>query len=131
MLTTDTGHIRSYATDPYGNYYTEPRTIFPVEHSDDRLHPKEIIIGFTQDDVYKAYKQSDIESEIIINDSIGKTLAMSISLFTENSRAFVRTLDDVTLDFIFENDKIFDSQTHSEWNYDGLSISGQYRGMQL
>jgi len=131
VLTTDTGHIRSYATDPYGNYYTEPRIMFPVEHNDDRLHPKEIIIGFSQDDVYKAYKQHDIESEIIINDSIGNTPVMLASLFSENSRAFVRMVDDDVLDFDYTNGKIFDLQTNSEWNYDGLSISGTYQGKQL
>jgi hypothetical protein len=131
VLTTDTGHIRSYATDPYGNYYTEPRIMFPVEHSDDRLHPKEIIIGFNQDDVFKAYKQNDIESKIIINDSIGNTPVMLTSLYSENSRAFVRIIDGDVLDFVYENGKIFDSQTNSEWDYDGLSISGTYQGEQL
>ena len=131
VLTTDTGHIRSYATDPYGNYYTEPRIMFPVEYSDDRLHPKEIIIGFNQDDIYKAYKQSDIESKVIINDSIGQTPVMLVSLFSENSRAFVRVVDDISLDFVFKDGKIIDSQTQSEWNYDGLSISGTYNGIQL
>ncbi len=76
MLTTDTGHISSYATDPYGNYYTEPRIMFPVEYSDDRMNPKEIITGFNQDDTYKAYKQNDIESSVIINDSIGEIPVM-------------------------------------------------------
>ena len=131
VLNTDTGHIRSYATDPYGNYYTEPRIMFPVEYSDDRLHPKEIIIGFNQDNVYKAYKQNDIESKIIINDSIGQTPVMLVSLFSENSRAFVRIVDDTILDFVFKDGKIFDSNTNSEWNYDGLSISGKYQGIQL
>ncbi len=131
ILTTDTGHIRSYATDPYGNYYTEPRIFFPVEHSDDRMHPKEIIIGFNQDDIYKAYKQNDIESSVIINDSIGETPVMLISLYSENSRAFERTINGVVLDFEYVDGKIFDSQTNSEWNYDGLSVSGEYQGEQL
>ena len=131
VLTTDTGHIRSYATDPYGNYYTEPRIMFPVEHSDDRLHPKEIIIGFSQGDTYKAYKQNDVESEILINDFIGDTPVMLVSLFSENSRAFERTVDDNTLDFVYDDGKILDVQTNSEWNYDGLSISGENNGMQL
>ena len=131
VLTTDTGHIRSYATDPYGSYYSEPRIMFPVEHSDDRLHPKEIIIGFSQDDVYKAYKQNDIESNIIINDFIGETPVMLVSLFSENSRAFERTIDDQILDFVYTDGKIFDAQTNSEWNYDGLSISGEYEENQL
>jgi len=131
VLTTDTGYIRSYATDPYGNYYTEPRIMFPVEHSDDRINPKEIILGFHENDIYKAYKQNDIESNIIINDSIGKTPIMLVSLFSQNSRAFERIIDDNTLDFVYSNDKIFDSQTNSEWNYDGLAISGEYEGRQL
>ncbi|MCH7967221.1 MAG: DUF3179 domain-containing protein [Thaumarchaeota archaeon] len=131
VLTTDTGHIRSYATDPYGSYYTEPRIMFPVEHSDDRLYPKEIIIGFNQDSIYKAYKQNDIESNIIINDLIGETPVMLISLYSENSRAFERTINGVVLDFVYADNKIFDSQTNSEWNYDGLSIFGEYEGQQL
>jgi len=131
VMTTDTGHIRSYATDPYGNYYTEPRIFFPVEHSDDRMHPKEIIIGFNQDTIYKAYKQNDIESNIIINDFIGDTPLMLISLYSENSRAFERTINGKVLDFEYTDGKIFDSQTNSEWNYDGLSISGQHQGVQL
>jgi len=27
--------------------------------------------------------------------------------------------------------KFFDTQTGSEWNYDGLSVSGEYEGKQL
>ena len=131
VLTTDTGYIRSYATDPYGNYYTEPRIMFPVEHSDDRLFPKEIIIGFNEDGIYKAYKQNDIESNVIINDLIGETPVMLVSLFSENSRAFERIVNDVQLDFVFNDGKILDAQTNSEWNYDGLSISGKYQGEKL
>ncbi len=131
VLTTDTGYIRSYATDPYGNYYTEPRIMFPVEHTDDRMHPKEIIIGFNQDHIYKAYKQNDIELNIIINDSIGETPVMLISLYSENSRAFERTINELVLNFEYVDGKILDLQTNSEWNYDGLSISGEYQGVQL
>ena len=131
VLTTDTGHIRSYATDPYGSYYTEPRIMFPVEHSDDRMNPKEIILGFNQDGFYKAYKQNDIESNVLINDSIGETPVLLVSLFSENSRAFERIIDGEILDFTYADGKIFDTQTNSEWNYDGLSISGEHEGKQL
>ena len=131
VLTTDTGHLRSYATDPYGNYYTEPRIMFPVEYSDDRMHSKEIIIGFSFDDIYKAYKQNDIESQIVINDSVGDTSIMLVSLYSENSRAFERVIDGEILDFEYSNGKLVDTQTNSEWNYDGLAISGQYEGKQL
>ena len=131
VLTTDTGHIRSYATDPYGNYYTEPRIMFPIEHEDDRMHPKEIILGFNHENVYKAYKQSDVESMIIINDDVNENPVMLVSLFPENTRAFNRTLDGKVLDFEYVENKIIDKQTNSEWSYAGLSISGQHNGKQL
>ena len=131
ILTTDTGFLRSYTTDPYGNYYTEPRIMFPVEHSDDRIYPKEIIIGFNVDGISKAYKQNDIESEILINDSVGETPLMLISLFSENSRAFERTINGNILDYVYDDGKILDVQTNSEWNYDGLSISGELKGLHL
>ena len=131
VLTTDTGYIRSYATDPYGSYYTEPRIMFPVEHSDDRMNPKEIILGFNQDGIYKAYKQNYIESNVLINDSIGETPVLLVSLFSENSRAFERIIDGEILDFTYADGKIFDTQTKSEWNYDGLSILGEHEGKQL
>ena len=131
VLTTDTGHIRSYATDPYGNYYTEPRIMFPVEHKDDRLHPKEIILGFNQNETYKAFKQADVESKVLINDSVDDTPLLLVSLFSQNSRAFDRTLDNKVLEFTFADNKIIDVQTNSEWNYDGLSTSGHYEGKQL
>ena len=131
VLTTDTGHIRSYATDPYGNYYTEPQIIFPVDHRDDRMHPKEIIIGFNQGNIYKAYKQNDIESSVIINDFVGDTSLLLVSLFSQNSRAFDRSIDGEILDFQNVDGKIIDIQTNSEWNYSGLSVSGIYEGSQL
>jgi hypothetical protein len=95
------------------------------------MHPKEIILGFNQDGIYKAYKQNDIESKTIINDSIGKIPVTLFSLFSQNSRAFERTLDGQVLDFVYVDNKIIDTQTNSEWNYDGLSISGEFEGKQL
>ena len=131
VLTTDTGHLRSYATDPYGNYYTEPRIMFPVEYSDDRMPPKEIIIGIEINDIYKAYKQNDIESEFVINDSVGKEPILLVSLFSENSRVFERTVDGKVLDFQYAENSIVDLQTNSKWNYDGLAVSGIHSGTQL
>ena len=131
VMTTDTGYLRSYATDPYGNYYTEPRIMFPVEYRDERIHPKEIIIGIEIDNVYKAYRQNDIESENVINDFVNNEPLLLVSLFSENSRVFERTVNDKVLDFQLHENKMIDLQTNSEWNYDGVAISGPYLGTQL
>jgi len=131
VLTTETGHIRSYGVDPYGDYYTDPRIIFPVEHEDDRMHPKEIILGFYEEEVYKAYKQEDVESAIVINDKINTQSMMLVSLFSGDSRAFDRTVDGKVLTFDFVDDVIIDLESKSEWNYDGVAISGSMEGIQL
>ena len=131
VLTTETGHIRSYGVDPYGDYYTDPRILFPVEHEDDRMHPKELILGFNEGDVYKAYKQEDVESAIVINDKINTQSMMLVSLFSGDSRAFDRTVDGKVLTFDFVDDVIIDLESKSKWNYDGVATSGSMEGIQL
>jgi hypothetical protein len=83
------------------------------------------------DEIYKAYKQKTVESKVLINDSIGNTPLLLISLFSQNARAFDRTVEGNVLDFKYSNGKIIDTATNSEWNYDGLSISGKHEGAQL
>jgi hypothetical protein len=131
VLTTETGHIRSYGVDPYGDYYTDPRILFPVEHEDDRMHPKELILGFHEDDAFKAYKQDDVESAIVINDIFNNKPMMLVSLFSGDSRAFDRTVNDKVLTFDFVDNVIIDLESKSKWNYDGVAISGSMEGIQL
>ncbi len=45
VLSTDTGHARAYGTWPYGNYETASGVMFPTRFSDDRFHPKKIVVG--------------------------------------------------------------------------------------
>ncbi len=131
VLTTDTGYIRSYTTDPYGSYYTNPQILFPVDNQDDRIPLKEIIVGFHQDDIFKAYKQSDVESNVVINDTVGDSSILVVSMFAGNSRIFDRMVNGETLNFTFEDGLILDTRTNSVWNYDGKSISGPMKGEQL
>lgn len=131
VLTTDTGHIRSYNTDPYGSYYTNPQILFPVDNQDDRIPLKEIIVGFHQDDIFKAYKQSDVESNAVINDVVDDSSILVVSMFEGNSRIFDRMVNDDVLDFTFEDGLILDTNTKSVWNYEGKSISGALKGEQL
>ena len=131
VLTTETGHVRAYGVDPYGDYYTDPRILFPIDNKDDRMHPKEIILGFNDAEIYKAYKQTDVESEVVINDKIHEQQIVLFSMYTGNARAFDRNINSHVLEFEFSDNKIIDLQTNSEWNYDGISISGELEGIQL
>jgi len=131
VLTTETGHIRAYGVDPYGDYYTDSRIIFPVEHRDDRMHQKEIILGFHEDSTYKAYKQDDVEAKNIINDYISNTPIMLVSEHPDNTRAFERVVNGETLEFEYVDGKIIDMNTDSVWSYEGVAISGEMKGTEL
>ncbi len=130
VLTTDTGHVRAYGVDPYGNYYDNSQIIFPVENNDDRMHPKEIILGFEYNKMYKAYKQTDVEDFGTINDNVSDLSVLLVSFYSGNARAFDRMVNGEEL--IFKKDGIhLMDQTGSKWDRDGIAISGIYEGQQL
>jgi len=58
VLSQDTGAVRSYGSDPYGNYYTSDRVSFGATFNDDRLHPKEIVLGIELNEAFKAYHKA-------------------------------------------------------------------------
>jgi hypothetical protein len=70
VLSQETGHFRSYGTDPYGNYYEDSFLIFPVENEDDRIHPKTVIFGIEVGGVYKAYQEDDLIENPLIEDTV-------------------------------------------------------------
>ena len=131
ILSTDTGHARAYGVDPYGTYYTDPNIAFPVDNTDERMHPKEIIVGFVFDGTSKAYRQADVESSVVINDIVGDTSTLLLSMFAGNTRAFDRELDGEVLVFEYDGGRITDAGSGSEWNYDGLAVAGEREGEQL
>jgi hypothetical protein len=131
VLSTDTGYSRPYGSDPYGDYYTDSRVIFPVKNSDDRMHPKEIILGFDHNTSYKAYKLSDAQSQKIINDNINEKSLVLVSVTTSLVRAFDGMVDGQVLEFTLNENTMTDKQTGSKWNLDGLAISGPLQGKQL
>lgn len=131
VLSTDTGFSRPYDSDPYGDYYTDSRIIFPVKNADDRMHPKEIILGFDSENSLKAYKMSDIESQKIVNDVINEKNLLLVLVSPSNIRAFDRQVDDRVLEFTLDGQNMMDLQTGSKWDFDGVAISGQLMGQHL
>jgi len=131
ILSTDTGSTRPYGVDPYGDYYTTPEIYFPVEHRDDRLGPKELVMGLEHNNNYKAYKLDNIEDQKVINDSVGEKKVLLVSLYPFMAKAYDRTLDGKVLEFQLSDNKLMDKQTSSEWNFEGQAISGSLQGKQL
>jgi hypothetical protein len=144
VLSRDTGSVRPYGADPYGDYYTNDLILFPVANDDKRMGLKEIIIGLENNkDQYKAYKLQDIESNKIINDAIGddKKIAL-VSLEPFMVRVFDRVIDNenkdeskkemvVELFYNQTNNTLIDRNTGSELNFDGKFMNGQLEDKQL
>lgn len=55
VLSEDTGVSRRYGQDPYEGYYTDSTVGFGASFDDDRLHPKDLILGVEIEGEHKAY----------------------------------------------------------------------------
>lgn len=73
VLSRDTGveRPRPYGLDPYVDYYESERLQFPVEHRDDRLHPKAVVFGVEVNGTFKAYLEEDLADLGSIEDEVG------------------------------------------------------------
>jgi hypothetical protein len=140
VLSTDTGFGRPYGVDPYGNYYTEPNILFPVSHKDDRLGPKEIVIGLEDNGKHKAYLISDIENKKVVNDAIGNKQIALVSLEPFMVRVFDRSIQlessssqatTLQLDYESSSNLIVDKETGTKWNFDGKAVEGRMNGKSL
>jgi len=91
VLSQDTGFSRSYGRDPYGGYYEDDYLLFPVENSDNRVHPKTPIVGIEIDEKYKAYRKSDFDETSIIEDTFN-TVNIKLEKFPDG-RIVITNLD--------------------------------------
>jgi hypothetical protein len=71
VLSQDTGFEREYGVDPYGSYYADERLFFPIENTNDFLHPKDVIYGLEINNEYKAYREESLEKESVYSDTLG------------------------------------------------------------
>jgi len=80
VLSKDTGALRVYGQDPYGDYYTSESVSFGATFSDTRLHPKAFVLGVELDGVFKAY-----DKEALVEGETKDTIAGKEVLITKNA----------------------------------------------
>ncbi len=94
VLSRDTGDMRFYGRDPYGDYYTTPGTYFPVGKEDSRLEEKEFILGVVINDKAKAYWPPAIKKTGRIEDAFeGKTIVVEYQKDIDAVRLFEKKSD--------------------------------------
>ncbi len=74
VLSTDTGHRRDYARQPYGDYQRSSRLMFPVRGKRRDLPIKEMVAGVVLDGVARAYPYSQLPDGREWEDRIGDQL---------------------------------------------------------
>ena len=79
VLSRDTGAVRAYGTDPYGDYYTNGTVSFGATFNDDRLHPKAFVLGVEIDGEFKAYEIDAIPVGESTDTFQGKTITINKS----------------------------------------------------
>jgi hypothetical protein len=86
VLSQDTGFVRDYDSDPYGDYYTREGVFAPLENTDERLFEKAIVFGIEIGEKSKAYPEEELKKNPQFTDEFaGKKLQV-----TRNSDGSVR-----------------------------------------
>ncbi len=76
VLSRDTGAVRFYGNDPYGDYYTSELVSFGASFRDDRLHPKAFVFGIEIDGAFKAYQRDALKEGTTVDTFAGKTITI-------------------------------------------------------
>ena len=77
VLSQDTGAVRSYGRDPYGDYYTSESVSFGATFTDTRLHPKALVHGIEIDGQNKAYHDDALNIGNTTDTFVGKNIAIT------------------------------------------------------
>lgn len=75
---------RNYNLYPYRDYKTSDFILFPVNNEDDRLHPKERVLGITYDTQGTVYRFESVQGGGLIHDQFEGKDIMVIGNDTEN-----------------------------------------------
>lgn len=94
VLSKETGAVRFYGQDPYGDYYTTPGTYFPVGKKDNRLADKDFVLGIVVNGKAKAYLPEAIKNAGEIEDSFeGKIIIARYEKDIDAVRLYERKAD--------------------------------------
>lgn len=73
----------------YFAYRDDPETMFPIWNRDERLAPKQLVLGVVADGVFKAYSIDAMNQSRLVNDSVGDVdLVIVASSLSADALAF-------------------------------------------
>ncbi|MBI3384707.1 DUF3179 domain-containing protein [Candidatus Gottesmanbacteria bacterium] len=94
VLSRDTGAVRTYGVDPYGDYYFKPDIYFPVNKKDGRLDTKALILGIVVNNEAKAYDLEAVRKHNEVADSFaGKSFVIRLEKDSDTVRIYEKQTD--------------------------------------
>lgn len=138
VLSTDTGHLRSYGTDPYGSYtppdgYYEDRSLFfPVMRKDSRFGAKEVFVGAKHGRTRMAVRKDLLREKKALTGPEDEDVAFLYDPILDAGRAFLARTPSGRLRFTEDGPgRYVDSSTGSTWEPSGRAVAGALQGSSL
>jgi hypothetical protein len=137
VLNENTGFLRNYGNDPYGSYsdgdsyYQAGSPFFPVMNTDNRLPPKEVVIGIKTGDTLLAVTKSSVVDAGILNLELGGN--PFVAIYDESLdvvRVYSGQINGEILGFSYLNGEILDD-SGSFWTVKGQASEGPLKGESL
>ncbi len=140
VLTTGRSSFFGSLRDPYESYYRSADTgILPTRLSDNRIYPKEFVLGIVIDGKARAYPFSALSRQPVVND-VFQTVPLLVAFEQESATvmAFTRRANGHILSFkrtqVTEKKGLFltDDATGSYWDgLTGRAVRGRLMGQKL
>ncbi|MEL6986501.1 MAG: DUF3179 domain-containing protein [Bacteroidota bacterium] len=136
ILSDETGFSRDYNRYPYGDYITSRNLLFTINKEDNRLHPKDRVLGVQIDDSAIAYQFNLFAGgRGIIADEINGTELIIVGDPIENFLlAFKSRMPDgskLTFTISDEAGILMTDNEGNKWDYFGFALEGPRQGIQL
>jgi hypothetical protein len=148
VLSTRTGSLRNYGTDPYGSYnygpthelfgYYKPGLgrylYFPLLHESDRFDQKEVMVGAKLGARRLAVRKSVLRGRLAVNATMGRRPVVFLYDPTlDAGRAFLAGPHGAPLRFAATATpgRYADDDTGSTWDSLGRALQGRRRGTSL
>jgi len=149
VLSRDTGYNAPYGQNPYAGYDDVRRSPFAYSgpETPGTLPAMAYVMTVEIGEEAVAYPYRELNDVFVVNDQVGgKELVVfwqegTASALDEtiiaggrdigSANAYLRELDGQTLTFKYEDGRILDEQTGSEWDVLGQAVAGELAGAQL
>jgi len=119
--------LKDYSKHPYADHVSSDHGTFGTLASDDRLVPKAKVSGLQVQGESKAYKESAVKADRVVNDAVGDVPVVIVwNPEVDDVVVFERTVPGRAqpLEFQIQDGQLTDQQTATTWTWDGRAETG-------